>query len=72
MSDRLLTAAEVAELLSLPVSWVRGHTRTGAIPHVPLGRYVRYERAEVLAWVDSLRAGGGPRFRRHEPKVARP
>ena len=67
MTDRLLEAKEVAELLSVPIGWVREHTRSGAIPHVPLGRYVRYDRAEVLAWVESLKTGGGPAFRRHQP-----
>lgn len=70
IEDRLLTADEVGDLLSVPVSWVREHTRNGTIPHVPLGRYVRYERDDVLAWVKSLKTGGGPRFRRHEPTVA--
>jgi excisionase family DNA binding protein len=60
VTDRLLEAKEVAELLSVPETWVREHTRSGAIPHVPLGRYVRYDRGEVLAWVESL-------FRRHQP-----
>ena len=68
MSERLLTAADVAELLSVPVGWVREHTRSGAIPHVPLGRYVRYDRGDVLEWVVSLKAGGGPAFRRHRPR----
>ena len=69
MTERLLTADDVAELLAVPVSWVREHTRSGAIPHVPLGRYVRYERSDVLDWVASLKAGGGPRFRKHTPAV---
>jgi hypothetical protein len=29
--DRLVTAADVAELLSPPVSWLREHTRSGRI-----------------------------------------
>lgn len=68
MSDRLLEAKEVAELLGVPTRWVREHTRTGTIPHVPLGRYVRYDRGDVEAWVESLKAGGGPSFRRHRPR----
>jgi excisionase family DNA binding protein len=68
-ADRLLAATEVAELLCVPVSWVREHTRSGAIPHVPLGRYVRYDRGDVLAWLEELKAGGGPRFRKHRPEV---
>ena len=67
MNEPLMTAAEVAELLSVPVSWVRESTRSGAIPHIQLGRYVRYDHGEVLAWVESLKTGGGPAFRRHRP-----
>jgi hypothetical protein len=37
---------------------------------VPLGRYIRYDRGDVFAWVESLKAGGGPSFRRHRPKEA--
>jgi excisionase family DNA binding protein len=57
-ADRLLDAAQVAELLNEPTSWVREHTRSGAIPHVPLGRYVRYVEADVLAWLEGRKAGG--------------
>ena len=67
--DRLLTAAEVAELLNVPESWVRGHTRSGAIPHLELGRYVRYRRQAVLAWLDECEQGGGPHFRKHRPAI---
>jgi excisionase family DNA binding protein len=67
LTDRLLTADEVAELLAVPVSWVREHTRSGAIPHLELGRYKRYRGEDVLAWLDELAAGGGPRFRRYHP-----
>jgi excisionase family DNA binding protein len=67
-NERLLEAKDVAELLNVPVGWVREHTRTGSVPHVQLGRYVRYQRADVLAWVEGLKVGG-PVFRRHRPRV---
>jgi excisionase family DNA binding protein len=67
MTDRLLDATEVAEMLAVPVSWVREHTRSGAIPHLRLGRYVRYQRGDVVEWVESLTAGTGPKFRRYQP-----
>ena len=66
MTDRLLTAAEVGELLSVPESWVRRETRAGRLPHLELGRYRRYERAAVLEWLETQRAG---QWRKHEPKV---
>jgi excisionase family DNA binding protein len=69
MTDKLLTAEEVAELLNVPIGWVREHTRSGAIPCVLLGRYRRYVLEDVLAWVESLKSGGGPQLRKHAPKV---
>jgi excisionase family DNA binding protein len=66
VSDRLLTAADVAELLSVPVSWVREHTRSGRIPHVQLGRYVRYREETVVSWIAQQEAGA---FRRYRPQV---
>jgi excisionase family DNA binding protein len=68
VTGRLLTARELAALLSVPVSWVREHTRSGAIPHIALGRYKRYREEDVLAWLEDLSAGGGPRFRRYTPR----
>lgn len=56
--DRLLTAAEIAELLAVPIGWVREHTRAGELPHVQLGRYRRYRRADVLEYVEQQAAGG--------------
>jgi excisionase family DNA binding protein len=68
VSERLLTASEVAELLSVPESWVREHTRGGLLPHVPLGRYVRYDRGDVLAWVQAQKTGGAA-WRKYQPQV---
>lgn len=61
--DRYLDAKEVAALLSVPVSWVREHTRTGEIPCRRFGRYVRYVPVEVIAWAEEQRTGGGTRGR---------
>ncbi len=62
MSDQLLTAAEVAELLAVPESWVREATRAGRLPHVCLGRYRRYELGAIEAWLAEQR--GGPALAR--------
>jgi len=58
VSERLMTADDVAELLSVPVSWVRESTRSGAMPCVRLGRYVRFERAAVEGWLEECRQPG--------------
>jgi excisionase family DNA binding protein len=52
--DPLLTADEVAALLQVTRAWVYAQTRAKRIPHVPLGRYVRYRRSAVLAWIAAL------------------
>ncbi len=68
--DRLLDAAEVAELLNVPVSWVRESTRSGAMPHVRLGRYVRFSAADVEAWLETCKQPGRTVvFRSHNPAV---
>lgn len=65
-TDPLLTASDVAELLAVPESWVREHTRSGRIPHVQLGRYVRYRQAAVFDWVTTQEETA---WRKHRPKV---
>jgi excisionase family DNA binding protein len=55
--DRLLTAKEVAALLAVPESWVREATRDGRLPHLKLGRYRRYQRAVIDAWLQTQKSG---------------
>ena len=56
-SERLLNPKEMAKLLGVPVSWLYQRTRLGpeVFPHVKVGKYVRFDPEEVLAF---LRAGG--------------
>ncbi len=58
MTDRLLDANEVAERLNVPTSWVRESVRSGAIPHVRLGRYVRFDWPAVEAWLETCSTQG--------------
>ena len=60
MTDPLLDAHEVADWLGVPVSWVRESTRSGAMPCVQLGRYRRYDRADVQAWLENCKQPGRP------------
>jgi excisionase family DNA binding protein len=60
---RLLTAKDVAQMLAVPESWVREATREGRIPHLALGRYRRYQHAEIEAWLADQHAGPKPRNR---------
>jgi excisionase family DNA binding protein len=52
----LATVAEIAALLRVPASWVYERTRRRGIeriPHFKLGKYVRFDRREVLEWVQN-------------------
>jgi excisionase family DNA binding protein len=53
-SDALMTAQEVASLLRVAPGWIYAATRRGAIPHVRLGRYVRYRRRAIEVWMASI------------------
>jgi excisionase family DNA binding protein len=56
--ETLLTVADVAELLRVPVSWVYERTRrrgSEQIPHLKLGKYLRFCHADVTKWLESMR-----------------
>jgi hypothetical protein len=63
----LVDSKTVGLELGVPHTWVEAQARAGAIPHIRLGHYVRYDLAEVRRWVESLKEGGGPSYRRHQP-----
>lgn len=53
-AGELITVQELAKRLSVPVSWVYQRTRLGqeAIPHVKMGKYVRFNWQEVLEFLE--------------------
>lgn len=53
----LLDANGVAELLRVPASWVYAEARAGRIPHVRVGRYRRFRRSALEAWVEAHERG---------------
>jgi predicted DNA-binding transcriptional regulator AlpA len=61
MSNRLLTTRDVAHILGLSPEAVLRRWRGGEIPGFRLASNVlRFDEAEIVAWLDSLRAG--PRY----------
>jgi excisionase family DNA binding protein len=54
----LLTAAEVAERLRVTTGWVYAATRANRVPHVRLGRYVRFRADAIERWVAELEQRG--------------
>ena len=52
--DQVITADEVATLLRMTPAWVYAETRRNRIPHMRLGRYFRYRRSAIEAWMSDL------------------
>ena len=54
MDGKFLTVEELAKTLRVPVSWVYGQTRKtepGSIPKLRVGKYIRFVKEDVLAWL---------------------
>ena len=59
-SDELLTIDELAAILKVPRSWIYLHTRKRSkttIPHVKIGKYLRFSEADVRRFLNRLRRG---------------
>jgi excisionase family DNA binding protein len=60
----LLTPAQLAQRLAVPVSWIREKTRERArvrdqdpLPLVRLGKYVRFRWSDVESWLQRQSEG---------------
>ena len=54
--DRFLTIQDVADLLRVNVTWIYDRLRRRTQDRIPafrLGKYWRFRRAEVLAWIEA-------------------
>lgn len=51
--DRFVTVTELADFLGVKESWVYGKVASKEIPHVHVGRYVRFVVSDVIAWLES-------------------
>lgn len=58
-----LTIDEAAALIRVPKSWLYERTRTNTIPHLKLGKYLRFNRDELVAWTQQFRRDGRGRGR---------
>jgi excisionase family DNA binding protein len=54
----LLTVDEVAAMIGMGRDWVYAEARAGRIPHVKLGRYVKFRAEAVEAWLREIERGG--------------
>jgi len=58
--EELLTVAEIAARLKVHKSWIYVRTRItgpGSIPRLRVGRYLRFDEAEVMAWLKGRQEG---------------
>ena len=56
--NELLTVSEIAQALKVPVSWIYERSRrrgSESIPHIKLGKYLRFEMTAVQNWLTGLR-----------------
>ncbi len=56
-TSRLLEAEDVADYLGVRTDWVYREVRAGRLPHIRLGRAVRFRRESIEAWIDSRERG---------------
>jgi len=60
---RLLEAEDVANYLGMRTDWVYREVRAGRLPHIRLGRAVRFRRESIEAWLESRERGASDRRR---------
>ena len=48
----MLNSAEIADMLGMSMSTIRKWVHYGFIPHVKLGRAVRFREKDVEAWIE--------------------
>ncbi len=56
--DKLLTPQQIAELIGVKRSTIYQWTHQGFIPHVKLGRLVRFSETAVMKWVEDRSTNG--------------
>lgn len=57
MSHAKLNAHQVGEHLGVPHTWILAEARANRIPHVRLGKYVRFDLADIEAWWEARKQG---------------
>ncbi|MDG2012397.1 MAG: helix-turn-helix domain-containing protein [Pirellulaceae bacterium] len=54
----LLTATQAAEALAISPRKLWGMTQSGQVPHIRLGRCLRYPADDLRLWIDAQKKGG--------------
>ena len=58
MNNKLLTAAEIADYLGVKQSTIYQWTHQGFIPHIKLGKFVRFKTDQIERWLESRTTTG--------------
>jgi excisionase family DNA binding protein len=59
VSERLLTASELAELLGFAAGTIVDWAEQGRVPAFKIGGRLRFRESEVLVWLEEQRIGPG-------------
>ena len=57
---KLLEAEDVAAMLGMSKDWIYAEARADRIPHVRLGRYIRFRAETVEDWIRERERGKIP------------
>jgi hypothetical protein len=57
VTERLVDAKTAGELLGVPGSWLLAQARRDKVPHIRLGKYVRFDPTDLERWIISVKRG---------------
>ena len=60
----LLAPRDVAARWGVPISWVYAQAEAGKLPGYKLGKYLRFDRTDLRAYIDAKRAASRRQPRR--------
>jgi len=60
MDEPLENVAELSKRTGMPASWIYSQCEAGALPHLKVGKYLRFIPSEVNAWFLERRRGPRP------------
>ena len=53
--DRLYDVQELAEYLSVSTQWVYERVQLKEIPHIKVGKLLRFRKSDIITWLDALK-----------------
>ncbi len=65
LAEPLLDTVAAARLLSVKPSWIYEAVRDGRLPHIKIGRHIRFLRSDLEEWVLTQRFEGYGALRRN-------